>query len=99
MQEVQQDTASIASEDELVGVEEVSIPEYGFGVLYDAGWYAHDGLISGYTTMVAYQPALDFSLVTFGNSDAFSGQGTLATGIAYYEIRHILDREYPASDG
>jgi D-alanyl-D-alanine carboxypeptidase len=68
---------------------------YGFGVLFDNGWYGHDGIISGYTTMVTYRPDLETSLVVMSNADSFGSEGAVATGSAYYEIQRILEREYP----
>lgn len=68
---------------------------YGFGVLWSNGWYGHDGLITGYASMVAYHPELDASLVVFGNSDEIGPDGTLAIGLAFQRITSILEREFP----
>lgn len=97
-QEQQRETVSMLLDDELSGTEEQSAPGYGLGVLEDAGWYAHDGMLSGYTSLVAYHPGLDLSLIAFANSDAISSEGTLPTGLAFQAIRQILDREYSVSD-
>jgi D-alanyl-D-alanine carboxypeptidase len=94
MSEARLELVDILPEEALENASGSNDAGYGFGVLYDQGWYGHDGLISGYTTMVAHNPALEASLVIMSNSDAISDEHTLATGQAYYEIKQILAREY-----
>ncbi|TVR69868.1 MAG: class A beta-lactamase-related serine hydrolase [Sphaerobacteraceae bacterium] len=66
-------------------------PGYGFGVMYSDGWYTHNGVLFGYTTMVAYHPGYDVSLVVFGNGEAIGPDGTIATFVAFAEITELLE--------